>query len=656
MTHKERAKQLVAQMTLNEKLEQMRHDAPAIDRLNIPAYNWWNESLHGISNAGRATMFPQSISMAASFNPDMVKKVAVAIGDEGRAKYNEYQKVGATDISHGITFFAPNINIFRDPRWGRGHETYGEDPYLTGVMGCAYIEGLQDDNGEYRKADATLKHFAVHSGPEKGRHGFNAVADERDLKETYLWAFKYCIDHAKPAAVMGAYNRINGEPSCGSKTYLKGILLDEWGFDGYVVSDCGAINDMDEGHKVTWNKAESAALAVNNGCHLNCGSAYRWLNEAVRYGLVEEEVVTEAVEKLFETRYRLGMFDEKCVFNQIHYDVIECEEHRRLNLEMAHESIVLLKNNGVLPLKKDTKIALIGPNADDRDVLFGNYQGRPAYYTTILKGFQEVAEGNVLYARGCHLFLNSSNWFDEQGTPEAVIAANKSDVVVMCMGLHPCMEGEDGNPFNGIPSGDKRDLELPLSQLKLLEQIAETGKPIIFLNISGSCVNLSLPEKLCDAVVQVFYPGAEGGKAVTDILYGKVCPSAKLPVTFYKSADQLPEFADYSMSNRTYRYFKGEPLYPFGYGLSYTDFIIENVVNYQDSISCKVKNIGTYDGSIVVKVYVKSDAYTDLNKQLVGFGKTFLKQGETKELKISLCKEILEQIQQYGEIKYEIES
>jgi len=655
MNHRERAKKLVSQMTLTEKLQQMRYKAPPIERLNIPAYNWWNESLHGVGGSGSATMFPQSIAMAASFNTEKIKEVAVAISDEGRAKYNEYKKIGSAEISQGITYYAPNINIFRDPRWGRGHETYGEDPYLTGAMACAYVEGLQGDNGEYRKADATLKHYAVHSGPEIGRHGFDAIVDERDLEETYLWAFKYCIDHAKPAAVMGAYNRINGEPCCGSKTYLKDKLLGEWGFDGYVVSDCGAIGDFDEHHKVTWNKAESAALAVNNGCHLNCGTAYRWLSEAIRYGLIEEEVITVAVEKLFETRYRLGMFDEECEYNHIPYDMVECEKHRRLNREMAGESIVLLKNNGILPLKKDMKIALIGPNADDKDVLYGSYQGRPSYYTTFLKGLQERAEGKLLYARGCHLFLDSVNFYDEKGIPEAVIAANKSDVVVMCMGLHPCMEGEEGDPFNGIPSGDKQDLELPAVQLKLLQEIAATGKPIIFLNISGSCVNLTLPDQLCDAVLQVFYPGAEGGKAIADILFGEVCPSGKLPVTFYKSAEQLPDFTDYSMKNRTYRYFKGEALYTFGYGLSYTEFEVTNIAYLQEKAKCTVKNAGMYDGSIVVKVYVKSEGYKELNRQLAGFHKTFLKQGETRMVEISLCKEILDQIRRYGETEYELE-
>jgi len=376
---RERAKELVGKMTLAEKISQMCYDAPAIERLGVPAYNWWNECLHGVARSGVATVFPQAIAMAASFNTELMHEVATAISDEARAKYNEYRKFGSTLIYQGLTFWSPNINIFRDPRWGRGHETYGEDPYLTGEMGVAFIKGLQGD-GKYRKVDATIKHYAVHSGPESKRHSFDARVNDKDLYEIYLWAFKYCIDNAKPSAVMGAYNRINGEPACASKTYLKKVLFEEFGFDGYVVSDCGAICDINNHHKVTANYAESAALAVNNGCHLNCGDAYKWLKTAVASGLVSEETITEAVERLFEARFRLGMFDDDCEYDNIPYEVIECEKHRELNRKMAAESIVLLKNDGILPLDPGKTIAVIGPNADDISVLLGNYTGTPSRY------------------------------------------------------------------------------------------------------------------------------------------------------------------------------------------------------------------------------------------------------------------------------------
>lgn len=655
MNYRERAKALVAQMTLAEKMSQMRYDAPAIERLHIPAYNWWNECLHGVGRSGTATVFPQAIGMAASFDTARMKEVATAISDEARAKYNEYRKFGDTQIYQGLTFWSPNINIFRDPRWGRGHETYGEDPYLTGAMGCAFVEGLQGEDEKYRKVDATLKHYAVHSGPEGQRHQFDARVNERDLAETYLWAFRYCIDHARPAAVMGAYNRINGEPSCGSKTYLKGTLFEKWGFDGYVVSDCGAICDFDEHHKITKNPAESAALAVNNGCQLNCGTAYKWLKTAVAAGLIAEETITEAVERLFEARFRLGMFDEDCVYDQIPYEVIDCEEHRELNRRMAQEGLVLLKNNGILPLREDMNLAVIGPNADDKSVLLGNYNGTPSHYSTVLQGIQHAAKGQVLYARGCHIFDDKSYDWQEQPLREALIAAKKSDAVILCMGLNPSMEGEEGDAYNGANSGDKADIELPPSQIRLLKEVAAMGKPMIFVNITGSCVNLSLPNELCGAILQAFYPGAEGGDAVADVLFGKVCPSGKLPVTFYKSTDQLPDFADYSMENRTYRYLKEEPLFPFGFGLSYTTFEVSGPVFGEESVTAKVKNTGGCDGKAVVQVYAKSSGYPELNRQLVGFGKVFLKQGEEREIAIPLCGEILDMLRQYGETELAIE-
>lgn len=639
MAFKERAQKLVSKMTLDEKLSQMRYNAPAIERLEIPAYNWWNECLHGVARSGTATVFPQAIAMAASFDTKLMYEIATAISDEARAKYNEYKKFGDTLIYQGLTHWSPNINIFRDPRWGRGHETYGEDPCLTGKMGTAFIRGLQG-NGKYRKLDATIKHYAVHSGPEKGRHSFDSIVSEKDLKETYLWAFKYCIDNADPSAVMGAYNRVNGEAACASKTLLQDILYGEFGFGGYVVSDCGAISDINLHHKITADEAESAALAVNSGCQLNCGKAYEWLSESHRRGLITEETVTEAVEKLFTARYRLGMFDDDCEYDAIPYDILECEKHRELNLRMAHQSIVLLKNDGILPLKTDATntqaikvIAVIGPNADDKAVLLGNYNGTPSRYTTFLRGIQNAADENkirVIYARGCDINDDTVKSWAEQPEREAVIAVQKADIAIVCMGLNPTMEGEEGDAYNGALSGDKRDLEFPPSQQKFYETVQKTAvaskTPIIFVNCTGSAMNLSAQDADCAAVLQAFYPGAEGGTALADILFGKVSPSSKLPVTFYKSVDDLPPFEDYSMENRTYKFFAGPVVYPFGHGLSYSD-IQENWL--ADGKTVAICNKGTYDVNYTVLQY----EYIP-HKSLCGFAKVFLKGGETKTLKM----------------------
>lgn len=619
MTFYERAKELVSKMTIEEKIAQMRYDAPAIERLGVPAYNWWNECLHGVARQGCATVFPQAIAMASSFNTDLMYKVATAISDEARAKWNEFKKFGSTEQYQGLTYWSPNINIFRDPRWGRGHETYGEDPLLTAKMGTAFIKGLQGE-GKYRKLDATIKHYAVHSGPEYERHGFNAVVSEKDLYETYLFAFKYCIENAKPSAVMGAYNRVNGEACCASKTLLGDILFKEFGFDGYVVSDCGAIRDIHEGHKITANEVESAALALNNGCHLNCGEAYLSLYEAWEADLVTEETIDEAVTKLFEARFRLGMFDSDCEYDKIPFDVVECKEHTELNRKMAGESIVLLKNNGILPLDKSKikTIAVIGPNADRIDVLWANYNGTPSKYVTPLRGIQNEFDGRVIYARGSHPY-DSSIW---TGTPirEAVIAASKADVVIFCLGLNPSMEGEEGDTYNGDVAGDKETILLPEAQRKLFDEVMALKKPTVFVNISGSCVSLCDADEKCDAVLQCFYPGAEGGTALADIIFGKYSPSARLPVTFYKSTEDLPPFRDYSMENRTYRFFKGTPLYPFGHGLTYGD-IQENWLSENE---VEITNKGGMDTSYSV-LKLKNEPYPTL----VDFKKVFVPVGKT---------------------------
>lgn len=622
MDFRKMAQELVSKMTLGEKMSQMKFEAPAIERLGIPAYNWWNEGLHGVARQGTATVYPQAIAMAASFNDELLQKVGDQISTEARAVYNQYKKNGETTQYQGITIWSPNINIFRDPRWGRGHETYGEDPYLTARMGTAFVKGLQGD-GKYRKADATLKHYAVHSGPEADRHGFNAIVSEKDLRETYLWAFKYCIDNAKPSAVMGAYNRTNGEACCASKTLLQDILRDEWGFDGYVVSDCGAIRDIHENHKLTENAAQSAALAVNNGCELNCGQAYAYLMAAYEQGLVTEETITEAVIKLFTARFRLGMFAGDCEFDSIPYDVVECKEHKETNRKMAQESIVLLKNNGILPLKENARVAVIGPNADSQDILLGNYSGLPSDYYTLLRGIQQYSE-NVKYSLGCHIF-NEKIHIDRlrSSVKEAEIVAKNCDVVIMCMGIDPNFETEEGDSANQVASGDRLDLELPKSQKILYDSIIKLGKPVIFVNVSGSAINLKAQKEQCDAVIQCFYPGAMGGLALGDIIFGKVSPSGRLPVTFYESVDDLPDFKNYSMENRTYKFYKGTPVFEFGEGLTYSDISEKRL----DENTVEITNNGSFDTSYTVLKF----EYIP-HKSLCGFKKIFLKSGESKRV------------------------
>ena len=627
------ARELVGKMTLAEKCSQLKYNAPAIERLGIPAYNWWCEALHGVARSGVATVFPQAIAMAASFDDELIGRIGDAISDEARAKYNEYKRFGGTEIYQGLTFWSPNINIFRDPRWGRGHETYGEDPYLTGRMGAAFVRGMQG-KGKYRKVDATLKHYAVHSGPESLRHGFDARASAQDLHETYLEAFRYCIEKSNPAAVMGAYNRTNGEPCCASPTLI-GLLYGKLGFEGYYLSDCGAISDINEHHHVTETPAESAALALNNGCVLNCGFAYAHMLAAYEMGLVDEETITEAAVKLFTARCRLGMFSDDCEYDSIGYDVVDCDAHRRLNQKMARESIVLLKNDGILPLenKKELSIAVIGPTADDIDTLLGNYNGTPSSSVTIYEGIRRAAKGKVYYARGSQYFRGDRDDWDEHYIRDAQLAADRADVVIMCLGLSPAYEGEEGSFGHG---GDKTDIELPEAQRVLFEAVASRGKPIIFINVSGSAMNLCRQDEVCPAVLQFFYGGALGGEAMADIIFGKCSPSGKLPVTFYKSTDDLPPFEDYSMDGRTYKFFGGEPLYPFGHGLSYTTFEYSELTSkpkkHGADFTVKVKNTGDREGDEVVMLYIhekNADCRVPI-KKLAAFRRIHLRAGEEK--------------------------
>ena len=647
------ARNLVSQMTLAEKCAQLKYDAPAIPRLGVPEYNWWNEALHGVARSGVATVFPQSIAMAASFDDKLLYRVADAISDEARAKHNEYKRFGGTQIYQGLTFWSPNINIFRDPRWGRGHETYGEDPYLTGRMGAAFVRGLQGDpDYKYRKLDATLKHYAVHSGPENLRHGFDAVASKQDMFETYLEAFRYCVEKADPSAVMGAYNRTNGEPCCASPTLIK-ILYKTFGFDGYYLSDCGAINDINAHHHYTETPAESSALAVKAGCVLNCGSAYASLLAAHDAGLIDEDTITEAAVKLFTARYRLGMFADDCKYDEIPYDVVDCPKHRRLNEKIARESIVLLKNNGILPLDNtpDLKIAVIGPNADDPEVLLGNYNGTPYEYTTVFEGIKRAAKGKVYYAKGTRYFRGDVDAWDEHHIREAQLAADRSDVVILCLGLSPSHEGEEG-------AGDKIDIEIPAAQRTLYEAVLSRGKPIITVSVSGSAMNLCRQDETSDAVLQFFYGGADGGNALADIIFGKANPSARLPVTFYRSTDELPPFEDYSMENRTYKYYRGNPLYPFGHGLSYTTFEYSSLTVLPKkngaNFTVSVKNTGERAGDEIVMLYChekNADVRVPI-KKLIAFERVSLRPGEEKVVTLKTDRRAFTHVLENGRVVY----
>jgi beta-glucosidase len=805
-----RAADLVGRMTVDEKISQLMHDAPGVPRLGIPPYNWWNECLHGVARAGLATVFPQAIGMAASFDTGLMGEVATAIGDEARAKHHEFLRHDRRAIYEGLTFWSPNINIFRDPRWGRGQETYGEDPYLTARMGVAFVRGLQGDDPRYLKVVATAKHFAVHSGPEPERHRFDARVSERDLRETYLPAFRALVEEARVASVMGAYNRVNGEPASASRRLLGEILRGEWGFDGYVVSDCGAIEDIYLHHKLVATPAEAAALALGKGCDLECGfdSAYRKLGEALSLRLISEEDVDVAVRRLMLARFRLGMFDppERVRYAQTPYGVNLSPEHDRLARRMAQASVVLLKNTDLLPLRKDLPaIAVIGPNADVLPPLLGNYHGTPRQPVTILAGIRAAVSPatRVLHARGTsliegradlgafeaigpehlrpdagsaerglrgeyfdnrsldgpvtfqrldpkvdfrwyrgsptdeaaargelkreqavgndgfsarwtgqlvppasgqyelavsgddgyRLFLDGRLLFDEwaerRGTllkstsvslekgraydlrleyfeglrdaeihlawrrpgtaeplAEALDAARQAEVVVFVGGLSPEVEGEELSVrFPGFQGGDRTDISLPATQQRLLEALHATGKPVVLVLLTGSALAVEWAQQNLPAILVAWYPG-QHGDAVADVLFGDFNPAGRLPVTFYKSVDQLPPFTDYDMKGRTYRYFAGQPLYPFGHGLSYTRFRYSGLrtdrrvlaADETLEVALDVANVGPREGDEVVQLYVR-DPESSLpmpRRQLRGFSRVHLRQGEQKNVRFRL--------------------
>lgn len=703
---RKKAEEIVDKMTVSEVAGQLKYNAPAIDRLGIPAYNWWNEGLHGVARSGTATVFPQAIGLAAMFDRDMLKRIAEVISTEARAKYNENRKHGDRGIYKGITLWSPNINIFRDPRWGRGQETYGEDPYLTGELGVSFIKGLQGD-GEYMKTAACAKHFVAHSGPEELRHGFNAVVSEKDLAETYMPAFEKAVKVGKVEAVMGAYNRTNGEPCCGSEKLIEDKIRKEWGFEGHFVSDCWAVMDFHKHHMVTDTPEESAAMALNAGCDLNCGSCYESIETALDKGLITEDRMREAAKRIYTTRAKLGMFAESTEYDSLNQLDVDTAENKKLSYEASCRSLVMLKNDGILPLKNVKNIAVIGPNANSQMVLEGNYNGVASEYVTNLEGItrrvneanraaealnddkanraadglnKDRAEGSaenaqkmrVFFSMGCHLYKDKIYAFEQNDDliSEAVSIADHSDVVILCVGLDTTIEGEEGDTGNAFAAGDKIDLFLPDSQRRLIRKLAETGKPIVLVNNTGSPMDFTEEENYCSAIIQSWYSGEYGGLALADTLFGKNCPSGKLPITFYKNGS-LPEFTDYSMKGRTYRYLDDEPEYPFGYGLSYTKFEYSDLEitdsessgdismdSTENVIKCTVKlsNIGNIDAEEITEVYVAQNvvekAENDKNGEylgrmeidnqpkykLAGFARTAVKAGETVKLTIDIDK------------------
>ena len=659
---RKKAKELVSKMTLMEKAAQLRYDAAPVSRLGVPTYNYWNEALHGVARAGVATMFPQAIGMAAAFDEDAMERVGDIIATEGRAKYNEYSKHDDRDIYKGLTFWSPNVNIFRDPRWGRGHETYGEDPYLTSRLGVRFVEGIQG-GGPVMKAAACAKHYAVHSGPEAIRHEFDAEVSMKDMWETYLPAFEALVKEADVEAVMGAYNRTNGEPCCGHKYLMEEVLRGKWEFDGHYTSDCWAIKDFHENHQVTKNARESAALALKCGCDVNCGNTYLHLLGAVEDGLITEEDITVAAERLLTSRFLMGLFDGS-EYDDIPYEVVECREHLEEALNMARKGSVLLKNDGVLPLDKSKlkTIGVVGPNADSRSALIGNYHGTSSRYITALEGIQDEVgeEVRVLFSEGCHLEkdrVENLAWSQDR-ISEAVITAEHSDVVILCVGLDETLEGEEGDTGNSDASGDKKDLHLPKVQEELIEKVAAVGKPTIVVLLAGSAVDLNYANEHCSGILMAWYPGARGGRAVADILFGNVSPSGKLPVTFYKDLDDLPEFADYSMKNRTYRYMRQEPLYPFGYGLCYGDVQVtdaETVGEITEGSDIRIRvyaeNRGTVDTDEVIQVYIK-DLESELavpNYSLCGFRRLSLRAGEKQTVEMTVQNQAMCVVDEDGE-------
>jgi beta-glucosidase len=645
LSREERINDLVSRLTLKEKAKLMLYNSPAIERLNIKEYNWWNECLHGVARAGKATVFPQTIALAATFDTELAFRVATAISDEARAKYNAAIRKNNRVQYLGLSFWTPNINIFRDPRWGRGQETYGEDPLLTANMGIAFVKGLQGNDKTYLKVAACAKHFAVHSGPEKTRHEFNVLPEERDFRETYLPAFKALSD-AGVEAFMCAYNRLYDQPCCGSSPLLSDILRKEWGFKGHIVTDCWALDDIWLRHKVVPTQVEAAAMAAKAGVNLNCGYIYQFLPEAVEKGFITEKIVDEAIKPMLRTRFKLGLFDADSLnpYSTIDESIVNCDKHRKLAYEVAVKSIVLLKNKNVLPLNIKTlkNLYITGPMAADINALLGNYNGFSSSMTTILEGIIKNADAGTIvnYNVGC-LAENKEKF-------HGYWEASSADATVVVLGINRLLEGEDGDAMLNDNGGDRFSLNLPENQLTLLKKIRENApsKPIIAIITGGSAIALKEVLDIADAVLFTWYPGEEGGNAVADIIFGKQNPSGKLPVTFYQSEKDLPPFDNYAMKGRTYRYFEGKTQFSFGFGLSYTQFEYSHLqvkhINDKpiDSIevSFNIKNTGKFDGDEVVQIYATKEVSKIAHpiKSLIGFKRLSLKTDISSEVIIKI--------------------
>ncbi len=638
----QRVDDLVSRLTLEEKVSLMLYNSPAIERLNIPAYNWWNEALHGVGRAGKATVFPQAIGLAATFDPKLVFRVATAISDEARAKHNEAVRKGNRQQYTGLTFWSPNVNIFRDPRWGRGQETYGEDPYLTAQIGVAFVKGMQGDDPVYLKTSACAKHFAVHSGPEESRHRFNALPGETDLYETYLPAFKALVANGV-SSVMCAYNRLYDQPCCANRFLLDTILRQQWDFKGYIVSDCWALDDVWARHKVTDSKEEASVMAADAGVNVNCGYLFKFLPDAVQKGMISEKQIDEILKPALTIRFKLGLMseDNNDPFAGIPAETINSEEHRRLAYEAAVKSIILLKNeNSALPLDKENlhKLYVTGPTANDNIVLLGNYNGFSGNLVTILEGvINKVDAGTVVdFSQGT--LLNSMEKFN--GTWQA----ESADVTIACIGNSRFLEGENGDAFLNENGGDRKTLRLPENQIRFIRKLREEAgdKPLVVVITGGSAIAIPEIEPLADAILFVWYPGEQGGNAVADVLFGDYNPAGRLPVTFYKSIEDLPAFDDYNMANRTYRYFRGEPQYEFGYGLSYTQFDYSDLEIDQERdslfITFILTNTGEKAGDEVVQLYVTEESQRDKVplKMLKGFQRVNLAAGEKTRIGFTL--------------------
>ena len=660
---------LVSRMTLEEKASQLLYRSPAVERLGVPAYNWWNECLHGVARNGRATIFPQAIGMAATFDTDLMQRIGDAISDEARAKYNVSVANGMRGQYQGLTFWTPNVNLFRDPRWGRGQETYGEDPFLTSRIGVAFVKGLQGDHPKYLKSAAMAKHYAVHSGPEALRHEFDAKVSMKDLWETYLPAFEALVTEAKVEGVMGAYNRTNGEPCCAHPYLMQEVLRKKWGFKGYFVSDCWALTDFFQGHKIVKGAPEAAALALNTGCNLNCGSTYPELLNSIKQGLTTEAMIDQNLRELLPTRFRLGLFDPPGVspFDQIGPEVIASEDHLKLSREAATKSIVLLKNDGVLPLKKDiASVFVTGPMAAHAQALLANYYGMSNDLRTILEGIvgKVSPQTNVSYSQGALLDepnRNPSDWFSGE--------AGAADVTIACVGISQLIEGEEGESIASRHAGDREDIGLPPNQVEFLKKIRSKAKKLVVVMTGGSAVACPEVYEMADAMLFVWYPGEQGGNAVGDIIFGDAVPSGRLPVSFPMSVKDLPPYEDYAMKNRTYRYMEKEPLFPFGFGLSYTKFEYSNLkmtksettangstnVDVTVEVEATVTNTGNYRGDEVVQLYL-SDVAASVpvpKYALKGFQRVTLWPGASRKVHFTVTQDMMKVVNEKGDRVFE---